>query len=341
MGGCHVVGLPSAWFAALSNVSRMGGIMREVLNGFCKVSALIALCGFAGCATVRHPISYESSRPEWTYDLAQLKESDLPDDFDREKYHLFLGVESTPSKTEEAARMGALLNAQQHVKIFLHSRGEMAIRHQISNTTREKTSFWAFRSQSEFLRFQSFLDDRADAQVAHVQAIRWYLEEHRPFWRIFWPFFNDTRPSRWRAWCVVAVPRAVCDRIIEDAIKRYGNEDTVSCRESARYPEENVSVSENTLGHRASRSAYLGVVNLLCSPLEIVNQPFRYAGRYSESSEVFRLAGFIQGIPVGIVMGVLRIVYGAGSLIAAPFGGSMIAIVRPQHPELVYPLARK
>jgi len=201
------------------------------MNRFLRLRSVLAAATLGGllcgCATVRHPVAYREGRPEWTFDITQVAEQDLPPGFVRDQYYLFLGSETVAADTEEAARMGAALNAQEQAKMFLHSHGEMMMTHQIRNDKRAG-ALGGFDTKHDVMRFQSLLDTRADAQLAHVDAVRWYLEEHRPFWRIIQPFPNDTRASRWRAWCIVAIPRKICDGVIEDAIAAYRQTNTLA-----------------------------------------------------------------------------------------------------------------
>jgi len=301
------------------------------------------------CATVRHPSTYRQGRPEWTYDLALLRTSDLPPSFEPDHYYLFVGSETIATPTEEAAKAGAMLNALQQVKLFLHSRGTAAFTYQQKNDQRAGCTLRSFSAKSDILKFQTYLDARADSEVVHFEPVRWYLEEHRPLWRMIQPFPNDTRASRWRAWCLVAVPKAICDEIIAAALKQY---EQVS--ESHPVAETSAAVSSEsqtphmdsetkvpvkfTYRQRVAESARIGVVNVVTGPFEIINQPFVCAARQPRENELFQFAGFIQGLPTGVVMGALRVIYGTGSLLVSPFGVPMIPIVSPPEPEFVPPL---
>jgi len=68
-----------------------------------------------------------------------------------------------------------------------------------------------------------------------------------------------------------------------------------------------------------------------------LNQPFVYAARQSDDNELLQFAGFLQGIPVGVVKCALRAVYGTGSLVVSPLGASMWPIVSPEEPAFARP----
>jgi len=310
-----------------------------------RVLTLVSAGLLCGCATLRHPTCYKTGRPEWTFDVLQAGENDLPADFEKAKYRFFLGAETVASATEEGARLGALLNAQQQVKIFLHSHGESVLRAQIRSGVQEDLPLRRFGANSEVVRFQALLDTRADAQVAHMDAVRWYMEEHRPFWRMVQPFPNDTRASHWRAWCIVAVPNDLCDIIIADAVNQY-RRDTAGAPPLTVAPPTSPSDAaagqrkppEKGYARRVADSAYLGVANIFCGPIELLNQPFTLASRQAHEDELLQFAGFLEGIPVGVVKGALRIVYGTGSLVVAPLGLSMLPVVQPVEPAFSAPL---
>jgi len=325
--------------------------MRHLSSALFSCGAALLILGAAGCSTVRHPSIYAAGRPEWTFDVSQIDDTvDLPATFSNRtgEYYFFLGIASVSSRTEETARMGAVLNAREQAKMFLHSYGATELKHEIRRS-----------STSDILRFQAVLDDTAGAEVAHLQPVRWYMEEHRAFFRAFWPFRDDTRSSRWRAWCVCAMPRETCHTIIQDALDKFrdvivlradekievtapaeaeessdGELHSIVRTEADRQPE----ATRLSYGDRALQSAYLGVANILCGPVEPINQPFVIARKYGDDNELMRFGGFLIGIPVGVVKGALRIVYGAGSLAVAPLGLSMLPIVSPEKPRLVPPL---
>lgn len=306
--------------------------MNFLANNMRTMWIVCGACILAGCGTVRHPVAYRGARPEWTFDVALMAEQDLPEGYDKYDYQLFLGVESASCATEEGARMGALLNAIEQAKIFLHSRGELALNHLLS--AGERTQLRSRRTDRD--RFYTLLDTYADSELAHVEAIHWYIEEHCPVWRFVWPFSADTRSSCWRAWCVAAVPRKLCDQIMEQALRQYGqggvsaeNRDTGTGDGGTALPSLLGDPTE-PYGRRVARTARRGVSNLFGAPMEIINQPFVCAAKRTDENEILQFAGFVEGVPVGVVMAGLRAVDGTASLVSAPFGGYSPALVSPE-----------
>jgi hypothetical protein len=310
------------------------------------LGSILLVTFLTGCATVRHPVEYSEGRPEWTYDLSRLASEELPAGIGPDTHQLFLGIESTETDTEEAARMGALLNAQQQAKMYLHSYGVVALQHKLSKS-----------ADSEQMRFSALLDETANAELAQFQAVQWYIEEHRYF--PYWPFASrDTRHSGWRAWCITAIPKQTCERIVNDALKRFEGiiivrpgekvqgqgQTSMNSGSDAGGPgspslEATVAPPSKTYGQRAGEGFFRGIANVLCAPLEILNQPFVLSEAHERDGELLQLVGFIEGIPVGFIVGGLRLVYGAGSLVLAPFGTEMFPIVHPPLPDFAFPVA--
>ena len=99
-------------------------------------------------------------------------------------------------------------------------------------------------------------------------------------------------------------------------------------------------------GHRMTIGIHVGLANLVWGPLEIVAQPLAYAveghsddvelsniflapyeilaapfiNTDGEETEGLGIVGFVGGVPVGVHKGVMRMLYGAGTLPSAPFG---------------------
>jgi hypothetical protein len=69
------------------------------------------------------------------------------------------------------------------------------------------------------------------------------------------------------------------------------------------------------------RASFVGLANILYGPLEVVIQPMaRSAG---DENEFLRFVRFIEGIPIGVAVGSVRVTYGALSLVMSPFDSSV------------------
>ena len=80
--------------------------------------------------------------------------------------------------------------------------------------------------------------------------------------------------------------------------------------------------------YRAPRKLARGAVNIVCGPLEIINQPIRLA----EKEERFerQVAGVVAGVPVGLGFSVGRTLAGAFDIVTAPITVPQRALIEPE-----------